>query len=658
MTTSTLRHRPACWFVVLPDREQVAVPAGGRQVVRHRSGRPWIVGDWPAAAMVSATAGRRQIALVGCAAVRPGRLLGLLVAAHDVHTLDLGREVAGDYHLIAEIDGQARIQGTATGTRRIFTARVGGHLLAADRADILAGLCGARLDRTALALALLDPSPPHPLDDLVPFTSVTAVPPEDYLFVDRDEQSRTIRRWRAPAAVRSRSEGAAVLRAALAEAVAVRVAGGRTVSADLSGGLDSSAVCCLAARGPADVVALTGLARDPGDDDAYWAGRLAASLPSLTRETLAAADLPLVYDRIDEPGPTTDRPFVGVVDRAKLLAGLDHLALYAPRLHLTGFGGDELVGGAPNHLPSLIRRRPVMALRHLRGYRAQEGWPWAASLRMMRSRDYRDCLRDMARVLAVARDARTGGTRATRGVRVGYPGRPGRSARMLRTVGRRTRPYVTALDWTPPPVVPGWLTDDALDLVAEAFAVAAEQALPLAETRAGHTDLFTLRAGAAAFRGFDQIADPLGPPLSAPFYDERVVRAALAVRPELRASPWEYKPLLKEAMQSVVPAECLGRRTKADASTEEDQGLRANREMLVKLCDASPLAELGLIEPDLLRQACRTGAVPDHRAEALQPTIATDAWLRALTGTVLTSPVLTRGELTTSELTTSDRGEL
>ncbi|CAO5188982.1 asparagine synthase (glutamine-hydrolysing) [Frankia sp. AiPs1] len=629
MRTPARLGLPGCWFVVLPDRDQVVVPAGAHRAVRHHSSRPWIVGAWPDDAIVSVTAGRRRIALVGCAAVRPSRLLELLVAARDVHALDLAREVAGDYHVIAEIEGQQRIQGTASGTRRIFTARMGPHLLAADRADILAAMCGAHLDRTALALALLDPSPPYPLDDLVPFTSVDAVPPDHYLCVGRDDRARTVRWWRAPAAVRSRVQGAPLLRAALAEAVAVRVAAGRTVSTDLSGGLDSSVVCCLATRGPADVVAFTGMARDPGDDDPYWAGRLAASLPNLARETLPAAELPLVYDRIDEPDGPTDRPFVGIVDRAKLLAGLDRLALYGPRLHLTGFGGDELVGGNPNHLAALIRHRPWTALRHLRGYRAQQGWPWAASLRMMRSRDYQDCLRDMARTLGAAQAARARGA-----ARHGGSGGPGAHATPQGPWPRRSaQRYLTALDWTLPPIVPGWLTDAALDLVTEAFTTAADRALPLAESRAAHADLFTLRAGASAFRLFDQIAGPVGPPLSAPFYDERVVRAALAVRPEQRSTPWEYKPLLKEAMRPVVPAECLHRRTKADASAEEDLGLRANREVLVKLCDESPLAELGLIDPDLLRQACRQGIAPDHRAEALQPTIAADAWLRAVTGT-------------------------
>lgn len=596
--------RPSCWFVVLADRDPVVVPAGVRRVLRHPSGRPWLVGDWPDDAMVVAAAGRSRLALVGCATASPSHLLRLLVAARTVHDLDVAREVAGDYHLVAVIDGQRRIQGSATGTRRIFSVRIGGQSVAADRADVLAELAGARLDLTALALSLLDPSPPYPLDEVMPWSSAEALPPDHYLAVRRDERAEAVRWWRAPAAARSMAEGAPILRAALAEAVAARVAGAHTVSADLSGGLDSTAVCALAARGPAEIVAFTGLAHDPGDDDAQWAALAAAAMPGVAREILPSAALPLVFDGIAAVHESLDRPSIALVDRAKLRAGLERLALYTPRVHLTGFGGDEIAGGSPNYLPGLARRRPWTAVRHLRGHRAQQGWPLAATARGMRARGYQDCLRGMARTIAAARRGELD--------------------------GRRRAPLLTALDWTPPPVVPGWLTDTALELLADAFADAARRAVPLAPTRCAHADLFAIRAAAGTFRALDQIADQLGPPLAAPLLDDRVVRAALAVRPEERCSPWEYKPLLKEAMRQVVPAECLRRRTKADASAEEDRGLRTNRDVLVRLCDDSPLAELGLVEPDVLRQACRRGPVPDHRAQALQPTVATDAWLRAL----------------------------
>jgi asparagine synthase (glutamine-hydrolysing) len=615
--------RPSCWFVVLADRDPAIVPAGTRRVLRHASGRPWVVGDWPEGAVVAASAGRSRLALVGCAATSPSRLLRLLVSARGVHGLDVTREVAGDYHVLAVVDGQRRVQGSAAGTRRIFFARIGGQVVAADRADVLAELAGARLDPTALALCLLDPSPPYPLDDAVPWSSIEALEPDHYLLVRRDERVDRVRWWRQPEATRSRAEGAPVLREALAEAVAARVATARTASADLSGGLDSTAVCTLACRGSAELVAFTGIAHDPADDDVLWADRAAAAMPGVAREILPSADLPLVFDGIATEDAATDegssedgasdgrgtglgsldRPSIVIVDRAKMRAGLERVAVYGPQVHLTGFGGDEIAGGTPNYLPGLARRRPWTAVRHLRGYRAQEGWPLAAIARGLRRRSYRDCLGAMASAIEAARRGRLG--------------RPRRS------------PYLEALDWTPPSVVPGWLTSDALGLLADAFADAARRAVPLAPGRCAHADMFTIRAGAAAFRAFDQLADAVGPPLAAPLLDERVVSAALAVRPEERCSPWEYKPLLKESLRQVLPEESLRRRTKADASIEEDRGLWANRSVLVKLCDDSPLADLGLVDADVLREALRRGPVPDHRSEALQPTVATDAWLRS-----------------------------
>jgi asparagine synthase (glutamine-hydrolysing) len=543
------------------------------------------------------------------------------MAARDVHCLDVARAVPGDYHVIAEINGQRRLQGSPTGTRRIFTAVSGGQHVAADRADVLAELTGGELDRTALALSLLDPCPPHPLDDLLPWKSVEAVPPDHYLFLDRDGRLERMRWWRQPAPVRSRAEGAPILRAALAEAVSVRVAAGRTVSADLSGGLASAAMCCLAARGPADIVAVTGLARDPGVDDPRWSADAAVSLPGVAREILPAGELPLVFDGIACADEALDRPFAGLADRARLRAGLERVALYGPRLHLTGLGGAQVAQGAANYLPRLARRRPWTAWRHLRALRAREGWSWAASLRMMHSRDYRDCLFDLARSLDQA--ALGGG-----------PGRLGPS------------PPTAALDWMLPPVVPGWLTSTALRLIAEAVADAARRDGPLAPTRDGHADLFAIRATARAFRLFDQLASPVGPPLSAPFLDDRVVRAALAVRAEDRASPWADESLLREAMRQVVPASCLHRGTSGGlgvgpgvgagvdggAGTEQGRGLHANRGVLVGLCDDSPLADLGLIEPATLREACRQGTAADRQRRALRPTFAADAWLRTLVG--------------------------
>jgi asparagine synthase (glutamine-hydrolysing) len=133
-------------------------------------------------------------------------------------------------------------------------------------------------------------------------------------------------------------------------------------------------------------------------------------------------------------------------------------------------------------------------------------------------------------------------------------------------------------------------------------------------------------------RGFAQLTAGAGPPLEFPYYDDRVVAAALAVRPEDRSSPWEYKPLLTLAMRPLVPAECLRRTTKAEGSAEEEAGLRAHRAALRDLFTGSRLAALGLVDEKRLLRACRYSASPDLPHLALQQTAATAAWLRG--GTV------------------------
>ena len=55
------------------------------------------------------------------------------------------------------------MQGTVTGVRRVFHARIDGAAVAADRADVLAGLLDAGLDEQRLALHLLEPHILYPL---------------------------------------------------------------------------------------------------------------------------------------------------------------------------------------------------------------------------------------------------------------------------------------------------------------------------------------------------------------------------------------------------------------------------------------------------------------------------------------------------------------
>ena len=105
-------------------------------------------------------------------------------------------------------------------------------------------------------------------------------------------------------------------------------------------------------------------------------------------------------------------------------------------------------------------------------------------------------------------------------------------------------------------------------------------------------------------RQLDQMAGPVGVTLATPYYDDRVIEAGLAVRPEERITPWRYKPLIVEAMRGIVPDESLGRQTKANGTCDEDPGLRRHRDELLALWDDSRLGRLGLVDAAALREFC------------------------------------------------------
>jgi asparagine synthase (glutamine-hydrolysing) len=131
-------------------------------------------------------------------------------------------------------------------------------------------------------------------------------------------------------------------------------------------------------------------------------------------------------------------------------------------------------------------------------------------------------------------------------------------------------------------------------------------------------------------RQLDQMASRIGVTLAAPYHDDRVIEAGLAVRPQERITPWRYKPLIIEAMGGIVPDESLTRQTKANGSCDADPGLRRHRRELLTLWEDSRLAELGLIDADALRETCTRPLPPELQFGGLDQTVACEVWLRSL----------------------------
>ncbi|MFD8520710.1 lasso peptide isopeptide bond-forming cyclase [Streptomyces capillispiralis] len=590
------------WFVVLPDHASAA-PVGAAlrarsvQEISHSSGRPWLLGHWDGAPPAVGAAGATRIAVLGDHALTRDRLTAAAARIRTLADLDhWAARLPGSFHLVASVDGRIRVQGNVTGFRPVFHARAHDTHLAGDRADVLAALTGAAIDERRLAPRLLNSSALHPVTARPVWRGVDSVPGGHCLVIDARGHGRTVRHWTPPEPVLPMAEGAAALREALRDAVAARVGGRELVSCDL-GGLDSTSVCCLAAAGPARVVAYTADTRDPMGSDADWARRTVAALGGVEHHVIAGDDVPLVYDGLADADDLFDEPCPAVVHRTGWLVVPRAAADRGSHLHLTGFGGDELLAGSPAHLHTLLRRHPGVAWQRVRGFAAQRPW------------SYREAVRQL-------RDTSTYG------------------AWLARVADGLTAPppaeNTPTLDWGMPPRMPPWATPDAVAAVREAVRDAAATARPLAATRGQHVELEAMRCTSRMVRQLAQMAGRFGLDLAAPYYDDRVIEAGMAVRAQDRVTPWAYKPLITEAMRGVVPEESLARHTKDEGSYDVETGLRDHRAGLLALCEDSRLARLGLIDAHALRAVCERPLPPSLQFDALYQTVACEVWLRTL----------------------------
>ncbi|MEV8313331.1 asparagine synthase-related protein [Streptomyces sp. NPDC059900] len=502
--------------------------------------------------------------------------------------------------------GRVWAQGTLAGVRRVFHTRLGGTTVASDRPEVLASVTGAGWDTRWLAMRLSGMVMPFPVHESVPWNGVDAVPSDHALVLEADGRTDEVVRWRAPEAKASLGEGAAVVRAALRDAVAARTAGEGTVSTDLSGGMDSTTLAFLADTGRRKLVTYRFAEADTGNDDAHFARLAAAHLPRARHVVDPAGHGEAMFAGLGPEAVAAGRadaePFGWVRSRARIEHLARTMAGAGSQLHLAGHGGDELFRtGSHTHLHDFVRQSPLKGLGRVRDYRALARASWPATLRALSDR------RSPAQ--EVASQARRLSASAPPAMQRGW-----------------------RVEWVPMPWMPVWASETALEAARSVLEAAARAGpRPLAPWREQHEVLLLARCTGGIVAQADRLTRrTAGVGLAVPFLDDQVLHAALAVKPQERNTPRRYKPLLAEAMRGIVPREVLERRTKGEFSADLYHGWQRHRAHILGLLEDSRLAAHGLIHPGLLR---RTLAGPHTSAAplgSLDATLAAELWLRSL----------------------------
>src|SRR5699024_5564894 len=178
-------------------------------------------------------------------------------------------------------DGDSRLQGSVSGVRQVFMATVDGATVAASEVDLLLRLTDDDLDEAALAARLLAPGgAPWPISQQPVRRNVQPLRTGHWLWMRGRAHARQIRWWSLPDATLPLAHGAGAVRSALVEALETRVAPGGRISADLSGGLDSTSLCFAADAAGSDLITYHVAPLDEANEDRFWAHKAAEHLPN------------------------------------------------------------------------------------------------------------------------------------------------------------------------------------------------------------------------------------------------------------------------------------------------------------------------------------------------------------------------------------------
>ncbi|MER7762725.1 asparagine synthase-related protein [Streptomyces sp. NPDC097619] len=659
------------------DAERTVHPVGA-QLLWGDPDPLWAVGDWRPDEIRTVTADPAdpftRIAVLGCCGADDAELRRALSAARGGALRHLTRW-PGSYTAVVQVGRRITVTSDLAGARPVFYTPWANGTAFATAALPLADLIEAQLDIGHLAALLACPDSPEALGDGTPYAGVRRIPPGHALILR--EGSREITGYEpvaslAVAAPQLAAEQAVEgVREALVDAVRARLTAPRHapdattaavpdpgpvpgmgpadrraargapapgIGADLSGGSASATLALLAAGLPGVPGTLFGHGTAAGQrllavtfndlatplprarEEELERARAIASDPRLHHVVVAAAEESLPYADLD--GPLTDEPAPALVaaarDRRRLSAGSAD--------HFTGHGARQVLDAHPARLADLLldrkRRhlvRPVAALTRSEARSAPAAYAspltvpltvYLAARRLSRT-SYMTGIREAA---ALLRDH-------------GFPGTGHETA---------TGPVdasLAALTWARPGPAARWLTGEALAEVALRLDAAAGR--PPLSLRPGEARArAALARHAAGHRIYEQAVEVRSQRLHAPFLDNQVVRAARALPESLRVQPGARAAVLRSVLSGTGVRELppgWGAPSPLDGASSVRAGLRAALDPLLDLFAAPLLADAGLIDAQVVRQALVDAAAGQSvPLDGIAELVSTELWLRRL----------------------------
>ncbi|MEU3421275.1 albusnodin/ikarugamycin family macrolactam cyclase [Streptomyces murinus] len=512
----------------------------------------------------------------------------------------------GSYLVVARCGEVLAVIGDLSGQHPVYCRPERCGVWWSTSATALAAVDGAPTDTVSLA-ARMALAQPDALGTRSLFRTVNRVPTGHLLLITPDSVTAARYEPVEPEVV-DLLQAAPTVRATLTTAVNARL-GGRPVSADLAG-LDSTTLACLAAQ-RSSVAAVTFADERLRDDDVLYAARTAEAVPGMSYRSVPGGPRTVYYDGLEDVRslPVTDEPNAFVVTATIKRAVLDAVSeRRAGGVHFTGAGGDAVLSAPSSYLSDLLRSgRRLRAWQHAQAHARLRHMSPLTVLRRARPAS-RTTLAETWQQLAAA-------------------------------LRRPPRPWVPQAQqpvaWTPLLATADWMDPDVRHQLAVELDTAAADRTDAPSRLTAWSDQQDLARVGANTNGWREIAlTEYGVDLAAPFLDNEVIRACLAVPADQRGAPGRYKPLLSAAFTGtgILPDFVLNRVTKGGFNALAYAGLSANAGILGELIGpSSRLAAAGLItDVPVADMLARAASGRPTAQGALHLAVSTEVWLRQL----------------------------
>ncbi|MGH3565964.1 MAG: albusnodin/ikarugamycin family macrolactam cyclase [Pseudonocardia sp.] len=331
----------------------------------------WLVGDWPDDHVRVAHGQGRAVAVLGPCGASHREVQALLIETPTEPSVTW----PGCYTIVlVRTDTLANTVSVWTdvgGACPIYSMSHDGGTVWGSSSRALAALTGTQIDNDWLATHLAAPAA-TPMPGWSAFAGISLVEGGHRLTLQTGREPQVTTAWGPRRS--SWSEAVRGLRTALEGGVTARVATARAVTADCSGGLDSTSLCLLAGRhAPITAITMHPAGIDRGGDLNYARTTVTGSA-TITHRMMPLDERHLPYADITALA-ATDEPAPSTITLAMFTAQLQLLDNLGSDCHLTGDGGDTLLWTSPSYLADLARSGRLFQL-------AIHAQSWARLLRV------------------------------------------------------------------------------------------------------------------------------------------------------------------------------------------------------------------------------------------------------------------------------------